>query len=75
LSVNSSRAVGGFDVVVGDVIPDAVEILAGARREDEARHPMARFRSGYASRQRTRRGRPVRTDCDFLSQCRHAEPL
>src|SRR5450759_201689 len=33
---------GSFDVVVGDVVPDVVDILLGARREDASLHPLPR---------------------------------
>src|ERR1035437_1552213 len=42
--------VGSFDVVVGDVVPDVVDILPGARREDESLHPLPRFRPALRRR-------------------------
>src|ERR1035441_10015801 len=45
-----NNPIGSFDVVVGDVIPDVVDILLGARRENEPLHPLPRFRPALRRR-------------------------
>src|ERR1035438_9234120 len=42
--------VGSFDVFIGDIIPDVVDILPGARGRDESLHPLVRFRSALRRR-------------------------
>ena len=46
----SGKAVSGIEAILGDVLPDVVEILSGVRREDESLHARFRRRNSDFSR-------------------------